>query len=50
MDQNAPRRVEPTKDEKQHNREREVMGFNLGLWAMVAIVAIIIIVGALLVM
>lgn len=47
MDENAPRRVQPTKHEQQQNREREVMGFNLGLWAMVAIVAIIIIVGAL---
>lgn len=44
MDENATRKVEPTKNEQQHNREREVMGFNLGLWGMVALVVVIIVV------
>lgn len=48
MDEKATRRVEPTKHEQQRNREREMMGFNAGLWAMVAIVAVIIVVVALL--
>ena len=47
MDEHARDTVEPTKNEQQQNREREVMGFNIGLWAMVAVVAIIIVVVAL---
>lgn len=47
MDDNATHKVEPTDNERQHNREREVMGFNLGLWGMVAIVVAIIVVVAL---
>ncbi len=47
MDEHARENVEPTKAEKQQNREREMMGFNIGLWAMVSIVAVIIVVGAL---
>ncbi|HYI16942.1 MAG TPA: hypothetical protein VEX37_16200 [Thermomicrobiales bacterium] len=47
MDEQASEKVEPTKREQQRNREREVMGFNVGLWAMVAIVAIVIVVVAL---
>jgi hypothetical protein len=47
MDDDARHRVEPTRGEQQHNREREMMGFNLGLWAMAAIVAVIIVVVAL---
>jgi disulfide bond formation protein DsbB len=47
MDEQASEKVEPTKREQQRNREREVMGFNIGLWAMVAIVAIVIVVVAL---
>ena len=50
MDDNATRKVEPTKSEQRHNREREMMGFNIGLWVMVAIVAIVIVIGALVLM
>ncbi len=47
MDEHASEKVDPTRNEQQQNREREVMGFNLGLWGMVAIVVIVIVVGAL---
>ncbi len=46
MDDDAQRRVEPTENEQQHNREREMMGFSLGLWAVAGIVAILIVLGA----
>ncbi|HEX5165231.1 MAG TPA: hypothetical protein VFV93_07545 [Thermomicrobiales bacterium] len=45
MDDNATRRVEPTDDERQRNREREMMGFNLGLWGVAAVVVILIVLG-----
>jgi hypothetical protein len=48
MDEHARDRVEPTKDEQQHNREREMMGFNLGLWGMAAVVVVIVVAVALL--
>lgn len=44
MDEQARKKVKPTRNEQQQNREREVMGFNLGLWSMVAIVAVVIVV------
>lgn len=44
MDEDATRKVEPTEREQQHNREREVMGFNLGLWGMAAVVVIVVVV------
>ena len=43
MDNEASRKIEPTKAEQQRNREREMMGFNLGLWGMAAVVVILII-------
>jgi hypothetical protein len=46
MDEQASKKVEPTRHEQKQNREREVMGFNLGLWAMAAIVVVIIVVVA----
>ena len=45
MDDNATRRVEPSEGERQRNREREMMGFNLGLWGMIALVVILIVLG-----
>lgn len=47
MDDHARDKVEPTENEQQHNREREMMGFNLGLWGMIAVVAVIIVAVAL---
>lgn len=47
MDENATRKVEPSESEQQHNREREMMGFNLGLWGMAAIVVVIVVVATL---
>jgi cytoskeletal protein RodZ len=49
MDDPAQAKVEPSKREQQENREREVAGFNVGLWVMILIVAVVIVVGALLV-
>ncbi len=43
-------KVEPTKAEQQHNREREMMGFNLGLWGMAALVVIVVVAAVLLLM
>jgi hypothetical protein len=43
MDDEATRKVEPTKGEQQRNREREMMGFNLGLWGMAALVVIVVV-------
>jgi hypothetical protein len=43
MDEHARDKVEPTRSEQQQNREREMMGFNLGLWGMAAIVVVIIV-------
>jgi hypothetical protein len=45
MDENANRRVQPSDGDRQRNREREIMGFNLGLWGMIALVVILIILG-----
>jgi len=47
MDDPAKTKVEPTRAERQENRQREVAGFNAGLWAMIAAVAVIIVVVAL---
>ncbi len=44
MDEHASEKVEPTRNEQQHNREREMMGFNLGLWGMAAVVVVIVVV------
>lgn len=46
MDDNATRKVAPTEHEQQRNREREVLGFNLGLWGIAALVVIVVVVVA----
>ena len=46
MDEQASKKVEPTRHEQRENREREVKGFNLGLLAVAAIVVIVIVVVA----
>jgi hypothetical protein len=44
MDEQATKKVEPTRHEQQQNRDREVKGFNLGLWGMAAVVVLVIVV------
>ncbi len=44
MTEDATEKVEPTESEKQHNREREILGFNLGLVGMIVLVVVVILV------
>lgn len=44
MNKDATDKVEPTESEKQHNREREILGFNLGLIGMILLVVVVILI------